>query len=79
MKMKAINWKKYTYGTCPNLVPLENTEVNNWDVLVSAAGENPADEEMSFCRLTKQWNGHPRGSLVLTGPTVEGHPFYIKS
>lgn len=77
--MQAINWKKYTYGTCPNLVPLEQAGIEDWDATVSSTGENPEDEEISICRLTDDWNNHPKGSLIVTGLTVEGHPFYVQS
>ena len=45
---------------------------------VQAAGFGPDDEELNSGTLTEAWNGHPAGSVVLSGATVEGHPFALE-
>lgn len=69
-------WKQYTFGPCPNLLPIAETD---WDTAaVKAAGFDPEDEEVSVCELTDEWNDHPRGSRVVLGMTATGHPFAIE-
>jgi hypothetical protein len=43
-----------------------------------AAGFEPDDEEAGFGALTDDWNGHKAGALVVSGLTVEGHPFAVE-
>lgn len=65
----------YRYGPNPNDVPLAD---DYWDEsLVAAAGFDPDDEEVAVCRLARGWNGHPEGTQVVTGLTVQGHKFTI--
>jgi hypothetical protein len=75
-----MKFKRYTYGTDPNLLPLDkpaddNRDYNAWCL---AAGFDPDDEEMRAFRLSREWNGYPADSVVLTGPTWEGHPFAVE-
>jgi len=43
-----------------------------------AAGFDPEVEEAGIGMLTEAWNGHPVGAIVLSGLTVEGHPFAVE-
>jgi hypothetical protein len=73
----GLVFRSYTYSNSPNLLPLEEAEWS--EEVVVAAGFDPDDEEISVCRLTADWKGHPAGSLVVTGLTVSGHPFAVAS
>ena len=67
---------KYVYGTDPSLVPLSDSD--GWDdEIIKAAGFDPNDEEVAVCTLVEDWNGHKEGATVVTGCTVEGHPFAV--
>ena len=76
----AGEFARYTYSD-PDVLPV------NWDdgidgqgfVLAAlAAGFDPNDEETGAGRLTEEWNGHAAGALVVSGLTVEGHPFAVE-
>jgi hypothetical protein len=74
----ASEWTRYTYLQ-PHDVPLADGDCEDWDeAAVVAAGFDPADEEVSICTLTEEWNGHPAGSRVVTTLTVSGHPFAVE-
>jgi hypothetical protein len=49
-----------------------------WLQIVKAAGFITYDDEVVVGSLDQPWNGHPSGSLVVTGPTVSGHPFAVQ-
>lgn len=71
----------YTYQN-PDTLPVEwddgfsLQQITDEDV--QAAGFDPNDEELNSGTLTEEWNGHPAGSVVLSGATVEGHPFAVQ-
>ena len=66
---------RYTWDN-PKLVPLRSDDL--WDNdIVTAAGFDPEDEEVTVCDLAEEWNGHPAGSLVVTELTVRGHSFAV--
>lgn len=71
-----MKFRRYEYGNCPDLVPVE--PALNWDeAAVIAAGFDPEDEEVTCCRLTEKWNGHDKGSLIVSGLTITGYPFVV--
>jgi len=73
-------FKKYTYGSLAEELPIsEPFYTENYNELITAAGFNPQDEEVTLCELIEEWNGHDTGSLVVTGLQVEGHRFAVKS
>lgn len=74
-----MSFHQYKYDNSPLLLPLnvESDPDVDWDTTVAAAGFNPGDEEVSICTLSATWNGHPAGSLVVTGLAVEGHRFAV--
>ena len=79
-RQRRTVWKRYRYGTTPHELHLEEA---GWQDLPSdleyrEAGFDPEDEEVTICRLIDAWNGHPAGSVVITGLTVEGHPFAVR-
>lgn len=47
------------------------------EVTISSAGFNPNDEELVIGELTEEWDHNPTGSLVISGLSVEGHPFTV--
>ncbi len=70
--------KKYrhNFGTVHRGLPLN--EEMFWDEeVVIAAGFDPEDEEVVVKELAVEWNGHPAGSYVVMGATVEGHTFAV--
>jgi len=70
-------FKLYRFATKPELVPLGGER--SWDEqAVRAAGFDPEDEDVVCCELTEEWEGHPAGSLVVTGCTIEGYPFAVE-
>ena len=70
----------YTYGDSPELLPLEDYSGGSaWDELVPGAGMDPEDPELVICQLAKDWNGHRKGAVVITGLTTEGHPFAVEN
>jgi len=77
---------RYVYAAGPDSVsvgaPLEDGEdldgvCLDWSEVVSAAGFDPDDQEISITRLVAVWRGHAAGSLVVTGLKVDGHPFAV--
>lgn len=73
-----MKFKHYTYGNNPESLPLDcEGYIEGYEEICIAAGFNPEDEETNACTLTEDWNGHPAGSIVVTGPTVTGHPFAV--
>ena len=73
-----MKFKKYTYGNKPELLPLsESFGLVDDEKIISLAGFDPHDEEVTMCELADDWNGHPIGSLVITGITISGCPFTI--
>lgn len=73
-------WKRYVYGNSPSLVPLDGGDTAPWpsDRQIRLAGFEPDDSELAVTRLRRAWDGHPRGAVVLTGLTCQGHPFAIR-
>ena len=70
----------YTYDNSPELIPLEDYNGgSSWDELVAGAGMDPEDPELVVCQLAKDWNGHRKGAVVITGLTTEGHPFAVEN
>ena len=73
----------YKYGNTPNALPVQfSNELENpsqWDEIVTDAGFDPDDEEVSVGYLVRDWNGHKAGTLVVSGATVTGHPFAVES
>jgi len=65
----------YAFGNTPSAVPLAEGEYSRQ--LVGAAGFNPYDEEVTVSALTEDWSGHPAGSRVVHGASVEGHKFVV--
>ena len=49
-----------------------------WNEVVAAAGFDPGDEGLTICELSRDWDGHRRGSLVVIGPVAEGRPFAVE-
>lgn len=89
-----MKFKRYVYGNTPELVPVNDESVGlplgpgedtiedfekKWGETLLAAGFDPDDEEITVVELAEDWEGHPAGSLVVTGCTVEGHPFAIET
>ena len=56
----------------------DEASVVDWRKTIEAAGFDPDDEELAISLLARDWNGHKRGSLVVHGLLVEGHPFAIR-
>lgn len=75
-----MQFKRYTYGNNPNLLPLGEPadDHHDYEAWCLKAGFDPNDEEMRAFRLTREWNGHPADSVVLTGMTREGHQFAVE-
>lgn len=70
--------QQYRWGNTPDLVPVEWTDAGvDYAAAVEAAGWSADDDEVDIGRLRDTWNGHPRGSVVLSGLRVEGHPFVV--
>ena len=77
-----MRFLRYVY-TRPDALPLDEENppaVGGEDFVAAceAAGFDPDDEEITACRLAAAWNGHPAGAVVITGLTVEGHPFAVE-
>lgn len=47
--------------------------------VIAAAGLDPDDEEIGVGLLEEQWQGHVAGCIVVSGLTVEGHPFAVET
>ncbi len=65
----------YEFGPAPHLVPLSE-QVGYRQDLASFLGLED-DENSTFAVLTTAFDGHPAGTLVLTGLSVEGHSFWV--
>lgn len=78
---QGFDFAKFRFSNAPELLPIGPSDVDQevWDAACRQCGVNPEDEEISVCRLTHDWMGHPKGSLVVVGMTVTGHPFWVQS
>lgn len=75
-----MDFTHYTYTGNTTLPTIEGQyETSDYDALVKAAGEDPNDEEISLTLLSEPWEGHPAGALVVTGLSLEGHPFHVSA
>lgn len=72
-------FKNYTWGTKPELIPVNwDDNGGNFKGYCKAAGFDPEDEDNGIGRLTENWNGHKKGSVVVSGLTVQGHSFAVQ-
>ena len=77
----ALTFRRYTYAN-PDQLPVGQDGFlgdHEWDDVCASAGFDPADDEVGTGNLTAAWNGHPAGALVVSGCTVEGHPFAVSN
>lgn len=74
----TTTWRRYTYGSKPEMVPLADYSGNYDAGAVRAAGFDPKDDEITLCQLAADWNGHPAGARVITECTCEGHSFAVE-
>jgi len=72
--MSRYKITRYVYGTVPSLVPT-GEQVYAPDARRITGYED--DDEMTCVELLRGWHGHKAGAVVVTGPTVEGHPFVV--
>lgn len=75
-----LTFTRYTYSN-PHTLPVNWARgVGGADFIaaVARAGFDPNDDEVSTGELTRDWNGHRRGALVVSGLLVEGHPFAVE-
>lgn len=79
----ALTFKRYTYGIDPDEIatdesydPMAN---HDWEEICTAAGFDPSDEELGTIALADEWNGHPKGALLVAGLAVEGHSFAVSN
>ena len=73
-------YRKYTFGNSPEKLPRQDTEQNfpDEDTLV-ALGFNPKDEELCYCELSADWNGHKAGATVILTLTITGYDFAVEN
>lgn len=77
-----MKFKDYIYGTEPENLPfmvdegISDSEV--YQKIVSEAGENPDDPNITICKLSENWNGHQKGSLVVTDLSIQGYRFHVR-
>lgn len=73
-----MKFKHYTYSD-PSFLPVDfDGYLPGYDAYCKAAGFDPEDDEVNVGMLTEEWNGHPAGSVVVSGLTTEGHPFAVE-
>jgi hypothetical protein len=60
-------------------LPLSGEQEGYDDFDARRAGVDPRDPWTTCARLAGEWNGHPAGSRVILGLTVEGYPFAIET
>ena len=51
----------------------------DWQKVVAAAGMDPDDDEIGVGILTRDWNGHPEGAVIVSGLTIAGYPFAVST
>ncbi len=74
MSTSKPHFKVYVYYS-PETLPFQRSD--DWDPdLIRAAGFEPSGE-ITQGFLIASWNGHPKGSVVVTGPRETGKKFAI--
>jgi hypothetical protein len=83
MATKTQAFKRYTWGMRGANLPQHDVD---WSCgrsdraeVITAAGMDPADEELVVGVLLEAWNGHPAGAVVVSGLTVAGFPFAVST
>lgn len=73
-----MKFKKYVYGNNPEMLPIDcDGYIEGYDEYCIEAGFNPDDEEVNVCTLSDDWNGHKKGSIIVTDIMVQGSEFAI--
>ncbi len=73
---KTPSFHVYTYYH-PEAVPFQRSDL--WDKdMIAAAGFDIQKDDVNFGILTRSWNGHPAGSIIITGPRKVGEKFAIE-
>ncbi len=78
-KRHRKKWVSYTFGS--ELLSLEPFDVQPvTDIPIRLAVEEGAikkNSELALYTIQEEWNGHPKGSIVIAGKIEEGQPFAI--
>lgn len=45
--------------------------------LLASGLATDGDDEIGIGTLTREWNGHPEGAVIVSGLTVAGYPFAV--
>lgn len=69
-------FSKYVYYH-PEAIPFQ--KVDEFDAkLIRAAGFDPADLDIVMGVLTRPWNSHPTGALIISEAPKKGNHFAIR-
>jgi hypothetical protein len=75
----TFRWYLWGLGEAGWLASVVGWDAYQTDVqdIITAAGMDPADDEVVVGMLTHAWNGHAAGSFVVSGPIAPGLPFAV--